>query len=140
MSLAIDNMFCIMRVVNDSNEPMTPHQISEKTFLNKRTVQRHAMRLATEGLIELKSRSHGFFIYEKRIKSMSDYVNCPNCQHKISTENFADEGMHDFKTWEEECPECEQVFEITAMIEVCYRILTRNKNNEPNPRLISLRP
>lgn len=68
MSVAIDNMFCIMRVINASNEPMTPSQISKKTLLNKRTVQRHAMRLAREELIDFKSRSHGFLFMRRGLK------------------------------------------------------------------------
>lgn len=69
MSLAIDNMFCIMRVINASNEPMTPRQIAAKTFLNVRTVQRHAIRLASEGLIEFKHRKNGFLFMRRGLKA-----------------------------------------------------------------------
>lgn len=60
MSLAIDNMFCIMHVINASNEPMTASDIADKTFLNNRTVQRHAMRLATEKLIDFKTDGYKY--------------------------------------------------------------------------------
>lgn len=53
---------------------------------------------------------------------MSDFINCPACKGKISTTNFGDEGMHDFKTWDEECPECEAVFEVVATLEVNYQV------------------
>lgn len=53
---------------------------------------------------------------------MSDFINCPACKHRISTADFGDDGMHDFKTWEQECPECEEVFEVTATIEISYQV------------------
>ncbi|MFZ2843349.1 hypothetical protein [Psychrobacter sp.] len=68
MSGPVDNMFCVMRVINASNEPMTPRQIADKTFLNVRTVQRHAIRLASEGLIEFKHRKNGFLFMRRGLR------------------------------------------------------------------------
>lgn len=68
MSLAIDNMFCIMCVINASNEPMTVSDIAPKTFLHSRTVQRHAMKLATEGLIDFKSDGYKYHYMRKGLK------------------------------------------------------------------------
>lgn len=68
MSVAIENMFCVMRVINASNEPMTPRQISDKTMLNVKTVQRHAIRLASEGLIGFKHRKNGFLFTRRGLR------------------------------------------------------------------------
>ncbi|CAM3423419.1 hypothetical protein GCM10016272_02260 [Psychrobacter glaciei] len=56
---------------------------------------------------------------------MSRLFVCPHCKHGISTEHWSDEGIHDFKTWDEECPECEEVFEVVVMIDVRFE-LSRN--------------
>lgn len=68
MSLAINNMFCIMRVINNSNEPMTVSQIAEKTLLNVRTVQRHAMRLANEGLDDIRYSGYKYSYMRRGLK------------------------------------------------------------------------
>lgn len=56
---------------------------------------------------------------------MSDLFECPHCGHQNDTTDWADDGMHDFKTWDEECPSCEEVFEVVAMIEIRFE-LSRN--------------
>lgn len=61
---------------------------------------------------------------------MSDLFNCPNCKHGISTEDWSDDGIHDFKTWDEECPECEEVFEVVAMIDVRFELSDDYKEPE----------
>ena len=68
MSVAINNMFCVMRVVNSSSEPMTVSEIANKTFLNARTIQRHAMRLATEGLIDFKYSGYKYSYMRKGLR------------------------------------------------------------------------
>lgn len=68
MSIAIDNMFCVMRVINNSNQLMTAAQIADKTFLNVRTVQRHAMRLASEGLVDYKHNGYKYSYMKRGLK------------------------------------------------------------------------
>ena len=58
MSVAIENMFRVMRVINASNEPMGTAEIAAKCFLEVRTVQRRAFRLAEEGLIDFRMRKN----------------------------------------------------------------------------------
>lgn len=54
---------------------------------------------------------------------MNDLFECPHCGFWISTKDWADEGMYDFKTWEEECEKCEKTFEVVATIEVRFDLL-----------------
>ncbi len=53
MNGPIDKFLIIMRLVNDSEQPMTAQQIATETKLNIRTVQRHTKRLVDENLIAL---------------------------------------------------------------------------------------
>lgn len=53
MSNAINELFCVMRVINESNEPLCPEQIVAKTWLNLTAVRFYARRLCEEGLIEM---------------------------------------------------------------------------------------
>lgn len=59
MSASIRNMFCVMRVINASNEIMTVEQISGKTWLGTATVRHYTRLLAAEGLIEINSSGRG---------------------------------------------------------------------------------
>ena len=53
MSNAINELFCVMRVINESNDPLCPEQICAKTWLNLTLVRFYARRLCEEGLIEI---------------------------------------------------------------------------------------
>lgn len=59
MSKGIQNMFRVMRVINNSNEIMTVEQISEKTWLGAATVRHYTRLLAAEGLIDINSSGRG---------------------------------------------------------------------------------
>lgn len=61
---------------------------------------------------------------------MSRLFVCPHCKHGISTEHWSDEGIHDFKTWDEQCPECEKVFEVVAMIDVRFELSKKYKESK----------
>ncbi len=54
MSIPIENLFCVMRVINASNTPLTVDQIKTKTWLSVSTVRRYTNRLDKEGLIDVK--------------------------------------------------------------------------------------
>jgi len=67
----LDKVFCIMRVVNSSNKPMTVERITVETQLQPRMIQRYAMRLASEGLIDFRNKpsgGRGFEYYRKGLR------------------------------------------------------------------------
>lgn len=67
MSNAINELFCVMRVVNTSNEPLCPEQIVAKTWLNLTAVRLYAKRLYEEGLIEIATlREDGHHYYMRK--------------------------------------------------------------------------
>lgn len=53
---------------------------------------------------------------------MIESFNCPHCKYEIDTTDWPDDGIHDFKTWDEQCPECEESFEVVAMIDVRFEL------------------
>lgn len=57
-----------MRLINSSNQTLNPKEIECKTDMNVRTVQRHALRLAEEGLIDFRNRSNGYEFMRKGLK------------------------------------------------------------------------
>lgn len=59
MSASIEHMFCVMRVINASDEVMTVEQISDKTWLGDVTVRHYARLLEKEGLIKIDSSGRG---------------------------------------------------------------------------------
>jgi phage FluMu protein Com len=52
---------------------------------------------------------------------MTDTINCPHCKHKIDTTDFIEGWSGDGDCWDEECPKCEELYEVTVSIEVTYR-------------------
>ena len=56
MSKTIDTLFSIMHLINKSESPITAEEIANHNSIDVsvRTVQRHAMRLATERLVGFK--------------------------------------------------------------------------------------
>jgi len=56
---SLDNLFNIRAIINDSKQPLIITDIVEITGLSRRTVQRYAMRLATEGLVDFNVKNRG---------------------------------------------------------------------------------
>lgn len=56
MSKTVDTLFKIMHLINNSDKPLTAEEIANHNSVDVsvRTVQRHAMRLATERLVGFK--------------------------------------------------------------------------------------
>ena len=54
MSKTVDTLFKIMHLINNSDNPLTAEEIANSIDVSVRTVQRHAMRLATERLVGFK--------------------------------------------------------------------------------------
>lgn len=52
----LDNFFDIRDIINKSDVPLSITDISEKTGMSVRTVQRYAMRLASERLVDFRAR------------------------------------------------------------------------------------
>ncbi len=57
MSKTLDNLFLIRSVINNSEEPLSISDIEDISGIKKRSVQRYAMRLANENLVDFKGFS-----------------------------------------------------------------------------------
>lgn len=68
MSGPVEKIFRIMRLINKSDTPLSPKEIAEKTDMSVRTVQRHALRLTEEGLIDFGNRNNGYEFMRKGLK------------------------------------------------------------------------
>lgn len=68
MNGSIEKMFRIMRLINSSNQPLSSKEIADKTDMSIRTVQRLALRLAEEALIDFGNRSQGYEFMRKGLK------------------------------------------------------------------------
>ncbi|ALF60297.1 helix-turn-helix domain-containing protein [Psychrobacter urativorans] len=68
MNGPIEKIFRIMRLINSSNQPLNPREIADKTDMNIRTVQRLALHLTEEGLIDFGNRSNGYEFMKKGLK------------------------------------------------------------------------
>lgn len=59
----LDKFFNIREFIINSPEPVNAIAISNGTGYNVRTVQRHVMRMATEGLVGFKGGSNNSYVY-----------------------------------------------------------------------------
>lgn len=68
MNGPVEKLFRVLRLINNNDEPMSPQQIAAETEMNVRTVQRHALRLAEEGLIDFGNRANGYQFMKRGTK------------------------------------------------------------------------
>lgn len=60
---------------------------------------------------------------------MSD-VKCPHCNAVQETDDWHEYGGRDGDDFEHECDECEEVFEAVTSVEITYRVLTSEADND----------
>lgn len=66
-ALGVNELFCVMRIINASNEPLCPEQIVAKVWLNLTIIRFYAKRLYEEGLIEIATlREDGRHYYMRK--------------------------------------------------------------------------
>lgn len=59
----LDKFFKIRKFIFDSDYPVNALDISKGTSYNIRTVQRHVMRMATEGLVGFRGDRQNSYVY-----------------------------------------------------------------------------
>lgn len=59
MNGPVEKTFRIMRLINNSDRALNIKEIAAQTDMDVRAAQRHAMRLAKEGLIDFKNNRDG---------------------------------------------------------------------------------
>ena len=59
----IDKFFIVRDFIQESDVPVSIIQISDATGFGIRTIQRFAMRLATEGLVNFKGSKSNSYVY-----------------------------------------------------------------------------
>lgn len=64
----LDKLFNILRLVNDSEIPLSSYDVSEITGYNQRTVLRYLSRLVQERLIDFKVRTETVKYDYKRLE------------------------------------------------------------------------
>lgn len=62
---SIDKLFSVLNHINKSEKPLNTIDISSELGYSVRTVQRLAMRLATEGLVDFKAGGKNTYVYFK---------------------------------------------------------------------------